>query len=146
MLASWCLRTGRLWQIGEEPQARAAGTFVIQHAGSNRVGTVTADEATVLVGDHRSELRSHHAVTAANNQCRVSCRASRSHIQVFSTLMSEAKQRKAGQTRNSVSRDGRVEPTVRQACRLIGRSAVGGQDSSQNENACDYSEGRSPRI
>ena len=65
---------------------------VLRCTGSNRVGTVAADEPTVLECNHRSELSSHLAVRAANHQSRISCRASRSHTQVFSTLVSEAKQ------------------------------------------------------
>ena len=68
MLARWRLHMGRLWQIGREPQARAAHTSVLWHAGTNRVGAVTADEPTVFVGDHRSELDAQDAMRATNDQ------------------------------------------------------------------------------
>jgi len=68
MLARWRLHIGRLWQISREPQACAAGAPVLGNAGAHRVGAVAADEPTVLVGDHRSEVGTCHAIWAADGQ------------------------------------------------------------------------------
>jgi hypothetical protein len=51
-----------------EPQACAARAPVLGHAGTHRVGAVAADEPSILVGDHRSELDAHHAIRAAEGQ------------------------------------------------------------------------------
>src|SRR5579872_3897721 len=63
------------------PQAGAAGAPVLRHAGPNGVGAVTADKSTVLVGDHRSELDSQHAMRTANHQRRISFRVGHSHTE-----------------------------------------------------------------
>lgn len=55
-------------------QTGAAGAPVLRHAGANGVGTVTADEPTVLVGDHRPEFDAYHAMRAAPPFTLLGCR------------------------------------------------------------------------
>jgi hypothetical protein len=55
-------------RIPGQPQAGAARAPVLGLAGAQRVGAVAADEPPVLVGDHRPEVDSRHAIRAANGQ------------------------------------------------------------------------------
>ena len=50
------------------PQAAAAGAPVLQHTGTNRAGTVTADEPTIFMSNQCPELDTDHAIWAADGQ------------------------------------------------------------------------------
>jgi hypothetical protein len=54
--------------LPQQPQAGSAGARVLGYAGKQGVSTVTADEPSVLVCDHRSELDARHAMGAADGQ------------------------------------------------------------------------------
>jgi hypothetical protein len=54
--------------FSRHPQAGAAGAPVLGPAGTLRVGTVMADEPTILIGDHLSEVSTFHAIWAADGQ------------------------------------------------------------------------------
>jgi hypothetical protein len=58
----------RQGRFPRQPQAGAAGASVLGHAGTHRVGAVTADEPSILIGDHRPEVGSRHAMGAADGQ------------------------------------------------------------------------------
>jgi hypothetical protein len=69
--SEWRLHIGKSWQIGMESQAGTAATLVFGHAGSHSVNTVAADEPTVLISNHGSELDTHNAMGAPNDQFRI---------------------------------------------------------------------------
>jgi hypothetical protein len=52
----------------QQNEARVASALVLGLAGANRVSADTADEPPILIGDHRAEVDSRHAVRAADGQ------------------------------------------------------------------------------
>src|SRR5450759_392434 len=55
-------------RLSGQLQAGAAGAFVLHDAGTHRVSTVTTDKLPVLVGNHRPEVDTRHAMGAADGQ------------------------------------------------------------------------------
>lgn len=55
-------------RLPRQPQAGSAGARVLGYAGTQSVGAVAADEPSVPIGDHRSEVDARHAIWAADGQ------------------------------------------------------------------------------
>jgi hypothetical protein len=115
------------WLSGQ-PQAGAAGAFVLRDAGTHGVGAVTADEPPILISDHRPELDARHAMWAADGQGCVSRQWVLLHTSKGDWHAGFQTPRPVILMKNKGSWDSRIDielkpaPRFRHACRQAGRS------------------------